>query len=106
MNAGILGKASLTAATITNIYTVPASTLANYAIKVCNRNASPVTVRLALSAVSVTQANDEFIEYNTTIPAYGVLERTGGLLQTGKIITAYSDTANVTVLVDGFEEAA
>ena len=106
MASGILGKASLSATTITDIYTVPASTVATCNILVCNRNASAVVVRLALSATSVTQANDEFIEYGVTIPAYGVLERTGIMLQATKIVTAYSDTANVTVIVDGFEEAA
>jgi hypothetical protein len=106
MAAGLLGKANLSATTITNIYTVPASTVATCNILVCNRNASAVTVRLALSTTSVTQATDEFIEYGVTIPANGVLERTGIMLQAAKIVTAYSDTANVTVIVDGFEEAA
>jgi hypothetical protein len=106
MAAGLLGKANLSATTITNIYTVPASTVATCNILVCNRNSSAVVVRLALSASAGVQATDEFIEYDITIPANGVLERTAIMLQAAKIVTAYSDTANVTVIVDGFEEAA
>lgn len=106
MASGILGQANLSATTVTDIYTVPTAKLATVNIMVCNRNASAVVVRLALSTTSVTQATNEFIEYGVTIPAYGVLERTGIMLQAAKIVTAYSDTANVTVIVDGFEEAA
>lgn len=106
MASGLLGKANLSATTITDIYTVPVSTLATVNILICNRNSSAVVVRVALSATTVTQAADEFIEYGVTIPANGVLERSGILLQAGKIVTVYSDTANVTAIVNGFEEAA
>lgn len=106
MASGILGKADLSATTITNIYTVPASTLSVFNILICNRNTSAVKIRIALSSTSVTQGTDEFIEYDTSIPANGVLERTKIMLDASKIVTVYSDTANVTVLVTGFEEAA
>lgn len=106
MAQGILGKANLSATTITNIYTVPASTVSVFNILVCNRNTSTIKIRIALSTTSVTQATDEFIEYDTLIPGNGVLERTKIMLDTAKIVTAYSDTANVTVIVDGFEESA
>lgn len=105
MASGLLGSADLSATTITDIYTVPASTLTSCNINVCNRNASVVKVRLALSATTVTQGATEFIEYDTQILANSVLERTGVILQAGKIITAYSDTANVTVVATGVEEA-
>ena len=105
MASGRLGTADLSATTITDIYTVPASTLASVNVSVCNRNASPVKIRLAISDTTVTQGNDEFIEYDTEIPGNGVLERTGIALDATKIVTAYSDTASVSVVVTGIEEA-
>ena len=104
MATGRLGVADLSATTITDIYTVPASTIASVNVNVCNRTASTVKVRLALSDTTVTQGNDEFIEYDVSIPANGVLERTAIMMDAGKIITAYSDTANVSVVVTGVEE--
>jgi len=103
--SGILGTADLGATTITDVYTVPVGTLSSMNINICNRNATNVLIRLALSDVSVTQAGDEFIEFDTAIEGSGVLERTGIVMEAGKIITAYSDTANVSIVITGIEEA-
>ncbi|RLE28788.1 MAG: hypothetical protein DRJ61_15775 [Acidobacteria bacterium] len=105
MASGRLGTADLSAATITDVYTVPSSTLASVNISVCNRNASAVAIRIAVSDTAVTQGNDEFIEYGASIAGNGVLERTGIALDATKIVTVYSDTANVSVVVTGIEEA-
>jgi len=104
MASGILSTTNLSANVVADVYTVPASTLASVNINVCNRNATAVKIRLALSATSVTQAAGEFIEFDVSIVANGVLERTGVMLNAGKIITAYSDTNNVSVVVTGVEE--
>jgi len=105
MASGRLGTADLSATTITDVYTVPASTLASVNIGICNRNAATVTIRVAVSDTTVTQGADEYIEYETPLGAYGVLERTGIVLDAGKIITVYSDTANVSVVITGIEES-
>jgi len=106
MASGILGTADLAITTITNVYAVPASTLASLNVNICNRNNAVARIRLALSASTGVQANSEFMEYETAIEAYGVLERTAIVLDAGKTLTVYSDTANVTVVVTGIEEAA
>lgn len=106
MATGRLGTADLAATTITDVYTVPASTITSANVSVCNRNASTVKIRLALSDTTVTQGNDEFIEYDTSIPPNGTFERNGIVLDATKILTAYSDTANVSVVITGVEEAA
>ena len=105
MASGRLGTADLSATTITDVYTVPSSTLASVNISVCNRNASAVAIRIAVSDTAVTQGNDEFIEYGVSIAGNGVLERTGIALDATKIVTVYSDAANVSVVVTGIEEA-
>ena len=105
MATGRLGTADLAATTITDVYTVPASRVASVNINVCNRNASAVKVRLAIGSTAVTQDDDEYIEYDVSIPGNGVLERTGFMMDsTYKYLSAYSDTLDVTVMVTGVEE--
>ena len=67
MASGILGtQSSLSANTLTTIYTVPATTVSYVNFNVVNTNATPVTVRIALSATGTPTAA-EYIEYNAEI---------------------------------------
>ena len=107
MASGRLGAADLTAAVNTTIYTVPASTVATVSINVCNRNNTSVTVRIAhLDGAIGTLGNEDYIEYDTTIPSNGILERTGIVMAATHTIMAYSPNSNVSVQVYGFEETA
>ncbi len=103
MASGRLGASDLSATTNTSVYTVPASKLASFTVSVCNRNTSAVTVRLALAA-SGTPSATEWIEYDTSIQANSVLERTGIVLDASKIVVAYASTTGVSVVVWGIEE--
>lgn len=99
----ILGRSDLAATTNTSVYTVPAGAQAACNINVCNRGAAAVTVRLALSD-SGAPGNADWIEYDVSIPAKGVLERTGISLDTGKRVVAYASAATVSVVVHGQEQ--
>ncbi len=103
--SGILGKSNLLITTITDVYTVPVGILTSCNINICNRNDAIVKIRLALSSTTGVQGDDEFVEYETSIEPYGILERTGIVLDAEQIVTIYSDTANVTVIITGIEEA-
>ncbi len=103
MASGRLGAADLSATTNTTVYTVPSAKTAALSISVCNRNSTSVTVRLALSATGTPGAS-EWIEYDTALPALGVLERTGIVLDIGKLVVAYASAANVSVVAYGVEE--
>ncbi len=106
MASGRLGAASLAATTNTSIYTVPASTVAVVSINVVNRNASAVVIRLMhLNGAIGTLAVEDYIEFDITIPANGILERTGIVMTATHVIGAFSDTANVTVQVWGMERS-
>ncbi len=106
MASGILGQAAPSASTNTSVYTVPASTLAVVNINVLNRSgANPVDVRIAL-ATGNSPANSEYIEYDVTVPAKGVVERTGIALNAGKIVVVYCSTGDTSVSVYGLEQAA
>ena len=102
MASGILGFNNLSATTNTSVYTVPSSVTSSFSVNFTNRNTVAVTVRLAVCDTS-TPANSEYILYDTTLAANACLERSGLVAQTGKIVVAYSNTANVSVQAYGYE---
>ena len=102
MASGRLGNAAVPAASNTTVYTVPVGTYAVASVSITNRNGSPATIRLATSTTG-TPADEEFIEYDTTIIANGVFERTGLVMEAGLNLVVYSDVANVGCTVFGIE---
>jgi hypothetical protein len=103
MASGILGNASLTASTDTTVYTVPSGKTASLTINFCNRSSSdPVKIRLSLTP-NIAAANN-YIEYDSNVPAAGVLERGAIVLAAGDKIITRSTSSSVTVVVYGVEE--
>lgn len=105
MSSGRLGKATLSAVTQTLLYTVPALTVATVNIRVTNQNTSPVSIRVAITEGGVPSV-DDYVTYDKIVEANGILEETGMLCSAGEQVYVYSDTANVSARVHGFEEAA
>lgn len=106
MANGILGSQDLSAVTYTSVYTVPADTFSVVSISFCNKNATPITIRLAMAKPdeALPQA-DDYVEYETEILANGVLERTGLVLEADRKVFARSSAANTVCLVSGIETA-
>jgi hypothetical protein len=102
MATGRLGIADLAAVTNTTVYTVPASTFTVATLSICNRSASAVTVRVAIASAA-TPANSEFIEFDVQILAKGVLERTGIVMDAGKLLVVRSSSIDVSAVVYGIE---
>jgi hypothetical protein len=102
MATGRLGVADLSAATNTTLYTVPTSTFSVVTVSVVNRGSTAATIRLAVSA-SATPADSEFIEYDTSLSAKGVLERTGIVMDAGKLLVVRSSATSVNAVVYGIE---
>ena len=103
MATGRLGTATLTAATDTSLYTVPADTFAVVSINLCNRSASTAAdVRIAICDAG-TPTNDEFLEFDSELLASGVIERTGIVMDAGKILVVRSSTNDVTAVAYGIE---
>jgi hypothetical protein len=63
-----------------------------------------MAVRLAIASTG-TPSNSEWLEYDTVLPANGILERTGLVAQATKNVVVYFSTSNGSVSVYGFEEA-
>lgn len=102
MATGRLGASDLAAATNTTVYTVPADTFAVVSLSLCNRGNQAVAVRVAVASAA-TPTNAEYIEYDTEVLGKGVLERTGIVMDAGKILVVWSNAANISAVAFGIE---
>lgn len=104
MATGRLGIADLTAATNTTLYTVPVDTFTVLTLSIVNRTSSVITARVAIASAA-SPANSEFIEYDVQITANGVLERTGIVMDAGKLLVVRTSAANASAVCYGIETA-
>jgi hypothetical protein len=101
MASGILGKADLTSSTNTSIFTASA-VVTVCSVNVCNRNNTSANVNIAIDA-NTNPANSSYIEFNAVVPAGGIIERSGLVLQTAQRIIVTSTANNMSVNVYGLE---
>ena len=105
MPTGRLGTANITTTADTTVYTVPASTFSVVSVNVVNRSSSAAAqIRIAIASAS-TPTIAEYIEYDSALVANGVLERTGLVLDAGKLLVVQTPTATpaLSVVVHGIE---
>ena len=105
MATGRLGAANITTTAATTAYTVPAATFSVVSVNIVNRSSSAAAlIRLAVSS-SATPGLDEWIEFDSSLVSNGVLERTGIVIDAGKLIVVQTTTATPTlsVVVYGIE---
>lgn len=99
MATGRLGTANITTTANTTVYTVPASTFAVISVNVVNRSSSAAAlIRIAVSTSS-SPSVDEYIEYDSSLVANGVLERTGIVMDAGKVLVVQTPTSTPTLSV-------
>jgi hypothetical protein len=66
----VLGQSNPIAATLTDAYTVPASTqVIGSSITVANRSATPTAFRISIAIAGAADANQQYIAYDTPIGA-------------------------------------
>ena len=103
MATGRLGTANITTTANTTIYgPVASSTFSVVSVNICNRNSSAAaTIKVAV-ATSASPGLDEWIEYDTSLVASGVVERTGLVMKTGDYLVVQVSSATPTVSVVAF----
>lgn len=104
MPTGRLGTADLSAATNTTLYTVPATTFTVATVSICNRGTAAANVRIAV-ATTATPSDAEFLEFDVSLAAKGVLERTGIVMDAGKLLVVRSSATAVNAVAYGIETA-
>jgi hypothetical protein len=105
MATGRLGTANITTTANTTVYTVPAATFSVVSVNVVNRSSSAAaSIKIAISS-SATPGLDEWIEFESSLVANGVLERTGIVMDATKLIVVQTPTATpaLSVVVYGIE---
>lgn len=104
LNAGRLGAADLAANADTLLYTVPAATNTTADVRLCNRGAAAVRMRIAIGNGAAPAAGD-YIDYDVVVPPNGILGESGIPLSAGEKVWVRADTATVAAQIRGFEEA-
>ena len=104
MATGRVGAEDLAADTDTTVYQCPAETFAAISATICNRSNDTVLISLSVCATE-TPGPDEYIEFETELPARGTLERTGIVISPEKYLIARSNSANVNIVAYGIESA-
>jgi hypothetical protein len=105
MATGRLGAANLSAATNTQVYDVPDNTFAVVTLNVVNRGstASNIQVAICLAATAASPDVSEYIEFDVSLAAKGVLERTGIVMAADQRLVVRSSAASVNAVVYGIE---
>jgi hypothetical protein len=99
MASGTLGTVLLAANTLTTLYTVPAGKTSTVNFNLVNTSASPVFVRVAISATATPTAA-EWVEHGTYLFPSGdksnsnVLERSAFVCGAGDNIVCYASIAS------------
>ena len=107
MATGKQAGTALTATVWSIVYEIPASYTWTGEVSFCNRGAAVAKVRLAFGTGS-SGAAGEYKEYDYPMTPAGSAGNsfalTGQVLQAGQRVLAYSDSNDVDVLVQGYEE--
>jgi len=106
MANGTLGRADLSAASETNLYSPGSGVSATVNISFCNRNSgSDAKVKWAVAPSGAGSAsNDDYLAFNATVSAENTKIFTGIVVAQEQIVYVESDTASVTAVANGFED--
>jgi hypothetical protein len=103
----VLAQSAPSATTNTDVYTVGSGKSAVIStITVCNRAASAATYRIAIRVAGATIANEDYIAYDSSVPANDTISLTIGItLAATDVVTVYASSANISFNLFGAEIA-
>lgn len=101
----ILGQADLAATSLTDVYTVPASTEAVIStITIANRAAASATFRLSVAVGGAADTNAQYLYYDITLAGNATFAATLGItLATTDVVRAFASSTNLSVNIFGVE---
>ena len=101
----VLGQSNPAAATLTTLYTVPASTSAVVStITVCNTASSATAYRIAVRPAGASIATSQYLAYDAALPANDTATLTLGLtLAATDVVSVYAASASVAFAAYGVE---
>lgn len=103
----VLGQSNPLATTLTDLYTVPASTSTVVSsIVVCNRSATQTTFRIAVRPAGASIANQHYLYYDVTLAGNDTFVATIGItLATTDVISVYATLATLSFSAYGQENS-
>jgi hypothetical protein len=103
----VLAQSAPSATTNTDVYTVGSGKSAVVStITVCNRAATAATYRIAIRVAGATIANEDYIAYDSALPANDTIALTLGVtLAATDVVTVYASSANLSFNLFGAEIA-
>lgn len=101
----VLGQADLAATTLTDVYTVPASTEAVIStVFVCNRSGANRTFRCSIAPNGAADSNEQYLYWDEDLGRGGTFAFTTGItLGDTDVLRVYASGADVSVNVFGVE---
>jgi len=101
----VLGQANPTATTLTDLYTVPASTSTTAStLAICNRTGSSVNVRVSVAVAGVADAPEQYLLYDFKVLKNDAVFMTLGItLAATDVVRVYTDTSGVSFSLFGVE---
>ena len=102
-----LGQSNPVAATLTDAYTVPASTETIVSsITVANRSATPTSFRISIAIAGAADANQQYIAYDVAIGANEAIALTLGVtLAATDVVRVYATLATLSFNIFGVEKS-
>lgn len=101
----VLGQLDPSAATLTDLYTVPASTSTVVSsIVVCNRSATFTTFRVAIRPAGASISNEHYLYYDVTLAGNDTFIATIGIsLEATDVVSVYATLATLSFSLFGQE---
>lgn len=101
----VLAQSIPPSTTLTDVYTVPASTTATVStIVVCNTSAVSDTFRVSVAVAGAADETKQYLYYDVPIPANDTFAATLGVtLAATDVIRAYSNSGDLAINIYGVE---
>ncbi len=104
MASGVYGKVDVASATTwTEVVAPPASGIKVVTISIANRTAAAIQIKVALRDAAGNVTDADHIESGVSLPANGVLERTGVVLDTSNGLHVWAASGGCTAVAYGMD---